>query len=140
MTGGSVAVGAVVGLGLACASVGVGDRGAGVTDPDADGDELGDDDGEGDGLADGAATCCEAITAAPSRSSATRATAAKTVNTVDQRSAVRLAGGGLGGGGATLVPAGGRSSCAVASGSAGGFSCTRHETARAMPNGRQVGR
>jgi hypothetical protein len=53
---------------------------------EVEGDELGDDDAEGDGLADGAATCCE-ITAAPRRSSATRATAAKTVKTVDHRSA-----------------------------------------------------
>lgn len=95
MTGGSVAVGAVVGLGFASVGVGVGVRGAAVTDAGAD----------------GAATCCEAITAAPSRSSATRATAAKTVNTVDQRSAGRLAGGGFdGGGAATFVPADGRSS------------------------------
>ncbi len=110
MTGGSVAVGAVVGLGFASVGVGVGVRGAAVTDAGADGDELGNDDGDGDGVADGAATCCEAITAAPSRSSATRATAAKTVNTVDQRSAGRLAGGGFdGGGAATFVPADGRS-------------------------------
>lgn len=60
-------------------------RGAGVAD--ADGDELGDVDADADGLADGAATCWEAITAAPRRSSATSATAANTVNTVDQRSA-----------------------------------------------------
>jgi hypothetical protein len=56
---------------------------------EVDGDVLGDDDAdaEGEGLAEGDATCWEAITAAPSRSSATSATAAKTVNTVDQRSA-----------------------------------------------------
>jgi len=52
-----------------------------------EGDALGDEDADGDGLADGAATCCEAMIAAPSRSSATKATAAKTVNTVDHRSA-----------------------------------------------------
>ena len=83
MTGGSVAVGEGVGLGRA--SVGVAVRGAGVDE--AGGDELGDDDAEDDGLADGAATCCEPITAAPSRSNATSATAANTVKTVDQRSA-----------------------------------------------------
>ena len=80
VTGGSVA--ASEGVGLGWASVGVGVRGAGV----GEGDELGDWDAEGDGLADGAATCCEAITAAPRRSSETSATAAKTVKTVDQRS------------------------------------------------------
>ena len=73
------------GVGLGAASVGVGVLGAGVAD--ADGDELGDDDVDGDGLADGVATCCDAITAAPRRSSATSAIAAKTLNTVDQRSA-----------------------------------------------------
>jgi hypothetical protein len=83
VTGGSVIVG--TGVGLAEASVGVGVRGAGVAE--ADGDELGDDDADGDGLADGVATCCDAITAAPRRSSATSAIAAKTVNTVDHRSA-----------------------------------------------------
>ena len=81
VTGGSVAVGESVGLGWA--SVGVAVRGAG----EADGDALADDDADGDGLACGVATCCAAINAAPSRSSATNATAAKTVNTVDQRSA-----------------------------------------------------
>ena len=88
MTGGSVIVGTGVGLGED--SVGVGVRGAGVAE--ADGDELGDDDADGDGLADGVATCCDAITAAPSRSSATSAIAAKTVNTVDHRSAGRRTG------------------------------------------------
>ena len=63
----------------------MGVRGAVVGD--GDGDELGDDDAEGEGLADGDATCCAAITAAPRRSKATSATAANTVNTVDQRSA-----------------------------------------------------
>jgi len=125
-----------VGVGLGFASVGVGVRGAGVTD--GDGDELGD--AEGDGLADGDATCCEAITAAPSSSSATSATAAKTVKTVDQRSTCRRPGGWAGGG-ATFTPSGGRSSCAVASGSGGGgFSCMRHKTARAVPNGRTLDR
>jgi len=79
-----VTVGTGVRVGLGCASVGVGVRGAGVAE--ADGDELGEDDAEGDGLGDGAATRCAAITAAPRRSSATRATAAKTVKTVDHRS------------------------------------------------------
>lgn len=78
---GMVAVGTGVALGD---WVGVAVRGAGVAV--CEGDELGEDDG--DGLADGAATvCCEAITAAPRSSSATSATAAKTVNTVDHRSA-----------------------------------------------------
>jgi hypothetical protein len=54
---------------------------------EADGDELGDGDADGEGLADGDATRCAAITAAPRSSNATSATAAKTVNTVDQRSA-----------------------------------------------------
>ena len=126
-----------VGVGLGFASVGVGVRGAGVTD--GDGDELGD--AEGDGLADGDATCCEAITAAPSSSSATSATAAKTVKTVDQRSTCRRPGGWAGGG-ATFTPSGGRSSCAVASGSGGGgFSCMRqrpHAPCRTV--GRSTGR
>jgi len=84
VTGGSVAVGAGVGLGAA--SVGAGVRGATVGA--AEGDELGDDDADadGEGLADGDATCCAVITAAPRRSNATSATAANTVNTVDQRS------------------------------------------------------
>ena len=85
VTGGSVAVAVAVGVGLGWASVGVAVLGTGVAE--ADGDELGDDDAEGDGLAEGNATCCAAITAAPRRSSATSATAAKTVNTVDHRSA-----------------------------------------------------
>ena len=63
----------------------MGVRGAGVAE--GDGEVLADEEADGDGLADGVATCWEAITAAPRRSSATRATAAKTVNTVDQRSA-----------------------------------------------------
>jgi hypothetical protein len=84
VTGGSVAVGTGVGLGDASVD-GVGVRGAGVDD--AEGDGLADDDADGDGLAEGVATCCDAITAAPRRSSETSATAAKTVNTVDHRSA-----------------------------------------------------
>ena len=139
VTGGSVFVAAGEGDGLAGASVdGAGVRGAGVDDGEAD--RLGEVDG--DGLADGVATCCDAITAAPSRSNATSATAAKTVKTVDQRSAWRRTGGPPDGGraGAASAPRG-RSSCAVASGSAGGFSCTRHQTARAMPTvGRSTGR
>ena len=87
MTGGSVTVGTGVetGVGLAEASVGVGVLGAGVAE--ADGDELAVDDADGEGLLDGVATCCDAITAAPRRSNATSAIAAKTLNTVDQRSA-----------------------------------------------------
>jgi len=65
--------------------VGVAVRGTGVRD--ADGDGLGEDDADGEGLAEGVAICCEAITAAPRRRRATSATAAKTVNTVDHRSA-----------------------------------------------------
>jgi predicted NBD/HSP70 family sugar kinase len=83
VTGGSVVVGTGVALGWAV--VGVAVRGTGVAD--GEGDELGDADVDGDGLADGAATCCEEITAAPRTSRATSATAAKTVNTVDHRSA-----------------------------------------------------
>jgi hypothetical protein len=52
-----------------------------------DGDALDDGEGDVDGLADGAAICCDEMTAAPRRSSATSATAANTVKTVDQRSA-----------------------------------------------------
>jgi hypothetical protein len=82
-------VSGIVGTGVALggASVGVAVRGGG--EAVSDGDTLGDDDGDvdGEGLADGAATCCEAITAAPSRRRATSATAAKTVKTVDHRSA-----------------------------------------------------
>jgi hypothetical protein len=81
---GMVADGTGVGLGLGLA-VGVAVRGTGVAD--GEGDALGEGDGEGDGLVEGAASCCEEMSAAPSRSSATRATAAKTVNTVDHRSA-----------------------------------------------------
>lgn len=73
-----------VGAGLALGGgwVGAAVRGTGV----GDGDEDGLCEGEGEGLADGAAICCEEITAAPRRSRATSATAANTVNTVDQRS------------------------------------------------------
>jgi hypothetical protein len=100
---GSVLVGTGVSVG---ASVGVGAtvRGTGVID----GDALADADGETDGLPDGAAICCDEITAAARRSSATSATAAKTVNTVDQRSTGRRAMTGRAG--ATFVAAGGRSS------------------------------
>jgi hypothetical protein len=86
VTGGKVAVGGAED-GLGWASVGAAVLGAVVAE--TDGDELGEDDAEddGEGLADGAATCCDAITAAPRSSSATRATAAKTVKTVDHRSA-----------------------------------------------------
>ncbi len=144
VTGGRVAV--ATGVGLGCASVGAGVRGAGVIE--ADGDELGEVDADGEGLAEGVATCCEAITAAPSRSNATSATAAKTVNTVDHRSAWRRIGRPAAGG-ATFTPAGGRSSWAVASGSAGGggvFSrmrardrTSRAERSDARPVGRYAG-
>jgi hypothetical protein len=132
VTGGKVTVAVAVGVGLGF-SVGVAVRGAGV----AESDGLGEVDGDGDGLADGAATCCEEITAAPRRRSATRATAAKTVNTVDQRSACRRTGPPPEGDGATFASAGGRSSWAVASGSTGvGFSCTvlprRHDPCRTV--------
>jgi hypothetical protein len=121
---GSVLVG--TGVRFVGASVGVGAtvRGAGVVE--IDGDALDDGDGDVDGLADGAAICCDEMTAAPRRSSATSATAANTVKTVDQRSAGRLAMAGRAVGRATFASAGGRSSSAVASGSTrGGFSSTR---------------
>jgi hypothetical protein len=112
VTGGSVAVGD--GEGLDCASVGVGVRGGAVTDGEAEDDALGD--AEGDGLGDGAAVCCDEITAAPSSRSATSAMAAKTVKTVDQRSAGGREAGAAPSGGS---PAG-RCSWTVSSGSAGG--------------------
>ena len=101
---GSVLVG--TGVRTVGASVGVGAavRGTVVIE----GDALADADGETDGLPDGAAICCDEITAAARRSSATSATAAKTVNTVDQRSTGRRAMTGRAG--ATFVAAGGRSS------------------------------
>ena len=103
---GSVLVG--TGVRTVGASVGVGAavRGTVVIEGDALADADGD--GEADGLLDGAATCCDEMTAAPRRSSATSATAAKTVNTVDQRSTGRRAMTGRAG--AALVAAGGRSS------------------------------
>ena len=133
-------IGVTVGTGVRLgASVGVAVRGGTVAE--GEGDELGDGDADGDGLVEGAATCWDEITAAPRRSSATSATAAKTVNTVDQRSAGRRTSGEDGCAGATSTSACGRSSWAVASGSAGGgFSCTRPETARAVPNGRTLKR
>ncbi|MDQ2914224.1 MAG: hypothetical protein M3T56_13330 [Chloroflexota bacterium] len=73
------------GVGLGWVSIGVGVLGATVAV--ADGEALGEV--EGEALADGAATCWEAITAAPRSNNATSATAAKTVKTVDQRSAGR---------------------------------------------------
>jgi len=132
---GSVLVG--TGFRTVGASVGVGAavRGTVVIE----GDALGDADGETDGLPDGAATCCDEITAAPRRSSATSAIAAKTVNTVDQRSTGRRTAACREARGATFDSADGRSSCAVASGSACvGFSCTCNATARAVPNGRTL--
>lgn len=134
---GSVCVGTgVSGIGV---TLGALVRGIGVTE--VDGDALEEGEGDDDGLADGAATCCEEITAAPRRSSATSATAAKTVKTVDQRSAGRRTAAGREGAGAAFASAGGRSSCAVASGSTrGGLSPTREGTARAMPNGRTLDR
>jgi hypothetical protein len=92
--------------------VGVAVRGTGVTEMVGDG--LGEGEGEGDGLADGAANCCEEITAAPRSSSATRARAANTLKTVDQRSAGRRSPG-TGPGGATLVWGGGGVICSVSS-------------------------
>jgi hypothetical protein len=133
VSGACVAVGA--GVELAWVAVGVAVRGTGV----AEGDGEGLAEGVGEGLADGAASCCEEITAAPRRSSATSATAAKTVKTVDHRSACGRTAAEGGGGGATFTPAGGRSRCSVASGSAGvGFSFTPVATARAVPNGRTL--
>ena len=101
---GSVLVG--TGVRTVGASVGVGAAVRGTVVIEGDG--LGDADGETDGLPDGAATCCDEITAAPRRSSATSAIAAKTVNTVDQRSTGRRAMTGRAG--AAFVAAGGRSS------------------------------
>lgn len=135
---GKVRVG--TGVGGDGASVGGAVRGIAVT---AEGLVDGDADVDADGRAEGAATCCEEMTAAPSRSSATSAIAANTVKTVDQRSAGRRGATGRDSG-ATFVPAGGRSSSAVASGSGrGGFSCivtvdrTRHAE---RSDARQVGR
>ncbi len=139
---GSVLVGTGVrgtGVGTVGASVGVGAavRGTVVIE----GDALADADGETAGLADGAATCWDEITAAARRSSATSATAAKTVNTVDQRSTGRRKAAGREASSATFVSAFGRSSSAVASGSARvGFSGTCDATARAVPNGRTLDR
>jgi hypothetical protein len=77
----------LVGTGVRTVGASVGDgatvRGTAV----GDGDALDDGEGDVDGLADGAAICCDEMTAAPRRSSATSATAANTVKTVDQRSA-----------------------------------------------------
>jgi hypothetical protein len=84
------------------------------------GDGLGE--GEGEGLAEGAASCCDEITAAPSSRSATSASAANTLNTVDHRSTGRRASE-TGGGGTTLVWAGGGVMRSVSSRS--GFSSSR---------------
>ena len=119
-------VGATVGMGVG-GSVGAGVRGAGVNE------RVGDGLGEGDGLVDGAASGWDEITAAPRRSSAMSAIAAKTVKTVDQRSAggrspgIRASGGGM--------------SCSVLSTSVDrGRSSTFDASARAVPNGPLVGR
>jgi hypothetical protein len=127
VVGGGV-VGATVGVSV---GLGVGVRGVGVTD--GDGEELGD----GVGLTDGAASCCEEITAAPRASRAIRATAAKTVKTVDQRSAGRRCSTTCG----EAAADGGGEMRSVSSGSlTGGFSSTCHPSARAVPNGRMLDR
>lgn len=84
-----------VGAGLALGGGCVGETVRGIGVAEDDGDAL--CDGDGDGLADGAAICCEEFTAAPSKSRATSATAAKTVNTVDHRSTGRRTGAGRAG-------------------------------------------
>jgi hypothetical protein len=135
---GKVRVGTGVGGEGTSVGVGAGVRGTGVME--IDGDALEDGDGDVDGLADGAAICCDEMTAAPRRSSATRAIAANTVKTVDQRSAGRRGAMGRAGG-ATFVPAGGRSSSAVASGSTrGGFSSTAEYDGTRRADGRTPAR
>jgi hypothetical protein len=120
---GSVRVGTGVSVGVSVGVV-VAEGATGVSEIDGEALDEGDGDGDVEGFVEGAATCCDEITAAPRSNSATSATAAKTVNTVDQRSTCRRATGRVGG--ATFVLAGGRSSCAVASGSTrGGRSSTR---------------
>ena len=111
--GGGVVGAAVVGAGVSegGAVVGAGVRGATVNE--IEGDALADEDGDGDGELFGAATCCDAMIAPPSRRRQTRASAAKTVKTVDHLSAGRRPPGG--GGGAFAAMSGGRSSCSVAS-------------------------
>jgi hypothetical protein len=120
---GSVRVGTGVSVGVSVGVV-VAEGATGVSEIDGDALDDGDDDGDVEGLVDGAATCCDEITAAPRSNSAMSATAAKTVNTVDQRSTGRRPATGRDAG--AFASAGGRSSCAVASGSTcGGRSSTR---------------
>jgi hypothetical protein len=121
-------VAATVGVGVTegSAGVAVGAAVRGATVAETLGSELAlcVGDALGEGFAEGA--CCAEMIAAPSRSSATRASAAKTENTVDHRSAAGRAVTRVGGGAAALVSAGGRSIRSVASsfGGAGlSFTC-----------------
>ena len=111
VVGAAVAAGVSLGAGVA---VGATVRGAIVNE--AEGEAVADADGEG---VVGGAICCDARIAPPSRSKQTRASAAKTVNTVDQRSAGRRP---LGGGAALATTSGGGSIRSVAS-ARSGFSC-----------------
>jgi len=123
--GRAVGVGTAVGDGVtATVGVGVTDGSAGVavgaavrgaTETDALGSELAlcAADALGEGFAVGA--CCAEMIAAPSRSSATRASAAKTEKTVDHRSAAGRAVTRVGVGAATFVSVGGRSIRSVTS-------------------------
>ena len=78
----------VKGVGEGASVAGALVRGAGVKVSADEALALGDDEGDADG--DGA--CCARTIAAPRSSSAASAIAAKTVNTVDQRSLWRRAG------------------------------------------------
>ena len=113
VVGAEVAAGVSLGAGVA---VGATVRGAIVNE--AEGEAVADADGEG---VVGGAICCDARIAPPSRSKQTRASAAKTVNTVDQRSAGGRPLGG-GGGAALATTSGGGSIRSVAS-ARSGFSC-----------------
>lgn len=91
--GGGVGAGVADGGALEVAGVGEGAsvagalvRGAGVKVSAGEALALGDGDADGDGV------CCAPTIAAPRSSSAASAIAAKTVNTVDQRSLWRRAG------------------------------------------------
>jgi hypothetical protein len=138
VTGAGV-VGAAVGVAAGCvavaegAEVAVGARVRGAIVNDADGDALADADGKGVG----AAICCEARIAPPSNRRLTNASAAKTVNTVDQRSAGRRpADGGAGGGAAAFATSGGGSMRSVASARSGFWSirfCDRTPRAERTP-------
>ena len=112
VVGAEVAAGVPLGAGVA---VGATVRGAIVNE--TEGEAVADADGEG---VVGGAICCDARIAPPSRSKQTRASAAKTVNTVDQRSAGRRP---LGGGGAALATTSGGGSIRSVASARSGFSC-----------------